>query len=634
GVGWSWNITFGAQSTVRRVFCQLRDSSRTEPERVSGELGVGVGVARVVVPHINNLLGRIRINGFTQPRATLSKVSTDEGGEVLVVDRTNLLISGSVPLHNRDISSSVIFSDGDYLGIISSAKEDGFVVRILNQNTSPASVVSELPLKLARKCVDVLGVAFFEEEFGCHTVNIGNEEEITRSARGKNSDSSKPSRESKMTKSKYVQVLYCGKSSALGIKQAGVRTGKWCELVLTKGPKVNHIAVGHDGLHAILVTEDGSVFFTGTAQRGEDGDQSKVRRQPKPTKPKKMIKVDGQFVVSGACNNGTTALINRDGELILFGKDTAHADPTTGLVTSLKAEFITQVALGKAHIVALTSKGQVFTFGINNKYQYGREFTVSNKDGNSSNIVAMDTCGAHEEHDFYDEVHIENAKGDNIASGSDGNFGEPLQNICPSGLHSWHDDMCMICTVCRECTGYSISCLSSMSSERNPGEECGCGEGDSGCAICGCCRICAREVVDNSELADLAGMMRLDLIFRDKTTIPPRQRTKLQEQIQSRLEERKNKSKKSIQGSSKQSIKAKSSRPPSNTTASVQRTSNTTKVNILGTGKEQTGSDVERDTTRISCLPPARIIIPSESPVIQIACGLHHTILLLQNGQE
>lgn len=51
--------------------------------------------------------------------------------------------------------------------------------------------------------------------------------------------------------------------------------------------------------------------------------------------------------------------------------------------------------------------------------------------------------------------------------------------------------------------------------------ECGCGEGDAGCTICGCCRICAREVEDNSELAllgpngagDIAGMMRLDVIF-------------------------------------------------------------------------------------------------------------------------
>lgn len=58
-------------------------------------------------------------------------------------------------------------------------------------------------------------------------------------------------------------MLYCGKAAALGIKQAGVRIGKWSELVLTKAPKVTQIAVGHDGLHAILVTEDGSAFFAG-----------------------------------------------------------------------------------------------------------------------------------------------------------------------------------------------------------------------------------------------------------------------------------------------------------------------------------------------------------------------------------
>lgn len=74
-------------------------------------------------------------------------------------------------------------------------------------------------------------------------------------------------------------------------------------------------------------------LIIGTARRGEDGDQSKVRRQPKPVKPKKMIKVDGHHIVGGACNNGTTALINTNGELIMFGKDTSHVDPTTGIHT-------------------------------------------------------------------------------------------------------------------------------------------------------------------------------------------------------------------------------------------------------------------------------------------------------------
>jgi hypothetical protein len=49
--------------------------------------------------------------------------------------------------------------------------------------------------------------------------------------------------------------------------------------------------------------------------------------------------------------------------------------------------------------------------------------------------------------------------------------------------------------------------------------------------------------------------------------------------------------------------------------------------------KEQGGSDVERDATRIACLPPAKLHLPSDSPVVQIACGLHHSVLLLQNGQ-
>jgi E3 ubiquitin-protein ligase MYCBP2 len=56
----------------------------------------------------------------------------------------------------------------------------------------------------------------------------------------------------------------------------------------------------------------------------------KARRQPKPVKPKKMIKVDGLNIVHAACNNGTTAVVSKEGELLMFGKDTAHCDSATG----------------------------------------------------------------------------------------------------------------------------------------------------------------------------------------------------------------------------------------------------------------------------------------------------------------
>ena len=51
-------------------------------------------------------------------------------------------------------------------------------------------------------------------------------------------------------------------------------------------------------------------------------------------------------------------------------------------MTDLKDQFVTQISLGKAHAVALTKEGHIYTFGINNKGQCGRDFTPgASKDG-------------------------------------------------------------------------------------------------------------------------------------------------------------------------------------------------------------------------------------------------------------
>lgn len=44
-----------------------------------------------------------------------------------------------------------------------------------------------------------------------------------------------------------------------------------------------------------------------------------------------------------------------------------------GLVTDLKGHFVTQVAMGKAHTCVLMKNGEVWTFGVNNKGQCGRD---------------------------------------------------------------------------------------------------------------------------------------------------------------------------------------------------------------------------------------------------------------------
>lgn len=68
------------------------------------------------------------------------------------------------------------------------------------------------------------------------------------------------------------QILYTGKAQSLGIKQSGVAAGKWAELPITKCPKMAECAVGHDGMHAVLVSDNGAAFFVGLARRGEDGE--------------------------------------------------------------------------------------------------------------------------------------------------------------------------------------------------------------------------------------------------------------------------------------------------------------------------------------------------------------------------
>ena len=45
-------------------------------------------------------------------------------------------------------------------------------------------------------------------------------------------------------------------------------------LPLPTSSKINHISVAKDAGHAVLIAENGEVYFVGTAHRGEDGEAS------------------------------------------------------------------------------------------------------------------------------------------------------------------------------------------------------------------------------------------------------------------------------------------------------------------------------------------------------------------------
>lgn len=57
-----------------------------------------------------------------------------------------------------------------------------------------------------------------------------------------------------------------------------------------------------------------------------------------------------------------------------------------------------------------------------------------------------------------------------------------------------------------------------------------------------------------------------------------------------------------------------------------------------GAGPSVSGSGVapgesERDASvKMSCLAPARVVIPGGHRIVAVACGLHHTVLLSEHG--
>ncbi|XP_054723026.1 E3 ubiquitin-protein ligase MYCBP2-like [Uloborus diversus] len=523
--------------------------------------------------------------------------------ELVKIDVETLKEKDRVKVDVNEWGPCAFFTDGDCIGLIIATKEDSFIIKMYKPSSSPMTCVHELTLKLARKCLDVFGSGIFDDEATSHTLNIPAEDEPASIACGK---------DFALMKTVSGKIMYSGKAQSLGIKQGGPAAGKWAELPITKSPKIIQYSVGHDGQHAILIAEDGSAFFVGTARRGEDGDQSKGRRQPKPTKPKKMIKLEAHHIVSSACNNGTSALVSQSGELFLFGKDTAHADHNIGLVTDIK-EAVTQVALGKAHIVALTNKGHVYTFGINHKGQCGREF-IHGPNREAALPIAMAT--ATEEDGEDEDVESE----------------EP-DIICPAGRHQWNHDHCMVCTVCGECTGYGASCIAGGRPDRNPGLPCGCGAGDSGCMECGCCRSCARENDQDVDVAAAWGQLvagglvdnkQTDIIVFDVRC--GRAGVRLEDRLRRRIEEYR------IRQRRKQMVQSVKTALKSGLGGLNKLRSDVAEKSSPPIVDDVVGSDQERETTKLTALPPARMNMPTEVPVIQIACGLHHNVLLVQTG--
>ncbi|XP_055587703.1 E3 ubiquitin-protein ligase highwire isoform X4 [Uranotaenia lowii] len=491
--------------------------------------------------------------GYCNNKLLYKKLSKRNMDNLLVVDTETLQITGSIQTQTsismKDGNNCLLFTDGESISCIcTTSGSDNLLVK---QLYSKNSFAFDLNLKLAKNGFYTLGYSTFEEEILSENqlkkIQSTNNNFIPGLPNEVNLNGIVCGKEFGLVLGSNGKTFYYGKGGSLGLKAVGKNPSlKLNELIISKSTNFTQLAVGHDGIHALLLNEDGSVYFTGTARRGEDGEQSKNRRQLKAVKPKKVSKIDGYFITNVSCNNGTSAFVTKDGKLIMFGKDTNYCD-SVGIVTGLSEVQIVKVALGKAHCVALDIKGQLYTFGLNNKGQCGRKFTKDRND------------------DAFDPKPKQPS----------------FRPMCPIDEHNIVDGKCRICNVCRECTGYNTACVSTKKTfvnERVPGTPCSCGHGSAGCSKCGSCSSCVASQESGS------------LPFEHNSESNP---TTGADRIKEALHR---------------------------------------KYDNLRHGEEGNQFS-DTDTPRVVPVPPQRVELPSKSPIVQISCGLHHTVVLTLVGE-
>ena len=551
-----------------------------------------------------------------------------------MIDRETLEPQRTVSFSERFPFPHLFLTDESHIGLVTAGKDDTFTIKFLSPSSNPMVVTGDLPIKLARKCVELIGTSVIDDGAGSNPqgeryhVEFGVDDEVASLASGK---------EFSLMLTSSGKLHFTGKALAIGHKQP-CSPGRWNEVNVSKSGSspvtITQYSVGHDGLHALLVSEDGSVYFLGTSKRGEDADhQSKPRRQPKPSKPKKMSRMEGHVVVTTACNSGTSCIVNKKGELFVFGKDSSHADFSTGQVTDLSGHVVTSVGAGKAHIVALTNNHEVFTFGMNNKGQCGREFPS----GPGPGPIIGGQSGDHE--DAEDDNETEHDM--EIAAA-----GQEL--LCPPGKHKWKHDQCMVCTVCGECTGYGAGCVSASRPDRNPGMFCGCGNGDSGCGPCGACRLCAGEAGPEMEAggagAQEAGLpvrdlIRLDLIAGGgQQQAGPGEREagmRYYHELKQKNRDARRMLRMRAHKESRRSRKFTEGGPMSHLSpggaAGGRERSNVREAGASQAVASECGD--KEAAGKLTSLPPGRVQLPSGVKISGLACGLHHTLLLSSTGQ-
>ena len=151
---------------------------------------------------------------------------------------------------------------------------------------------------------------------------------------------------------------------------------------------------------------------------------------------------------------------------------------------------VKSVALGKAHLLILTTGGMVITSGFSNKGQCGLG-SIPVPSGATTNQSSVQTVKQQMILNFDEPPPTTSAP---ITSQTSLNV-----NCATNYLsHLFVYGKTRKCTSCFSCTEFGTKCSNSSKPVQTKTTEienvCGCGEGNSGCTYCGICADCSKVV--------------------------------------------------------------------------------------------------------------------------------------------
>lgn len=333
--------------------------------------------------------------------------------------------------------------------------------------------------------------------------------------------------------------------------------------------KIVQIATGHECKNALMLSDDGLVFYVGFTPN-----YTELACGGPYTKPYRVRKLQTTFQLQAssiACNTISNAIISTCGELYLFGKESYYTD-CRGLFNMFPKEFLVKsIAMGKGHMLILTTTGLVIIRGCTFR---GRCCLPNSRIYNQ------------EENSGRRKVYPQTNPLDYGAFKS-----VPSEQRIING-HLFGFGLARRCTACFKCTENGDHCTNSLNHCKIL---CGCSKGSNGCLFCGVCFHCAQYPY------------RLCPVLRNNND-------SLLDEL-NKLIEKQSKSIQDLMDFEQLDTKFQH----------IQTALDEQFSRMLLT------IDNEEEYNKIALTPPS--VLPLKSAVKQVAAGLQHSILLTEDGE-